>query len=191
MSGFMGNKIRHNSKAFTTCEQDRAAVKALLFLVLSKYDQPDKDKRLNMRKTNNNNISKVIEEYISSSPIRPVLIWFHSNQDIDNARRAISEINGCATCGQALYVDKAGAIQTLTPSGDDEQFIIPGTYNENTKFFLFHLYMEQLRGEYLKYALDLMYETKLPVVYLANDYSKEEEPQANVSAFEEWEYEQE
>ena len=191
MSGSMGNKIRHNSKAFTTCEQDRAAVKALLFLVLSKHDQPDKDKRLNMRKTNNNNISKVIEEYISSSPIRPVLIWFHSNQDIDNARRAISEINGCATCGQALYVDKAGAIQTLTPSGDDEQFIIPGTYNENTKFFLFHLYMEQLRGEYLKYALDLMYETKLPVVYLANDYSKEEEPQANVSAFEEWEYEQE
>ncbi len=191
MSGFMGNKIRHNSKAFTTCEQDRAAVKALLFLVLSKHDQPDKDKRLNMRKTNNNNISKVIEEYISSSPIRPVLIWFHSNPDIDNARRTISEMNGCANCGQALYIDKAGTIQTITPSGDDEQFIIPGTYNENTKFFLFHLYMEQLRGEYLKYALDLMYETKCPVVYLTNDYSKEEEPQANVSAFEEWEYEQE
>ena len=188
MSGSMGNKIRHNSKAFTTCEQDRAAVKALLFLVLSKHDQPDKDKRLNMRKTNNNNISKVIEEYISSSPIRPVLIWFHSNPDIDNARHAISEMNGCATCGQALYVDKAGAIQTLTPSGDDEQFIIPGTYNENTKFFLFHRYEEQLRGEYLKYALDLMYETKCPVVYLANDYSKEKEPQTNVSAFEEWEY---
>ena len=191
MSGSMGNKIRHNSKAFTTCEQDRAAVKALLFLVLSKHDQPDKDKRLNMRKTNNNNISKVIEEYISSSPIRPVLIWFHSNQDIDNARRAISEINGCATCGQALYVDKAGAIQTLTPSGDDEQFIIPGTYNENTKFFLFHRYMEQLRGEYLKYVFDLMYKTKCPVIYLANDYSKKEEPQANVSAFEQWEYSQE
>ncbi len=188
MSGFMGNKIRHNSKAFTTCEQDRAAVKALLFLVLSKHDQPDKDKRLNMRKTNNNNISKAIEEYISCSPIRPVLIWFHSNPDIDNARHAISEMNGCATCGQALYVDKAGAIQTLTPSGDDEQFIIPGTYNENTKFFLFHRYEEQLRGEYLKYALDLMYETKCPVVYLANDYSKEKEPLTNVSAFEEWEY---
>ena len=144
-----------------------------------------------MKKTNKDNIIETIEEYINSSPIRPVLIWFHSNPDIDNARRVISEMNGCATCGQALYIDKAGAIQTLTPSGDDEQFIIPGTYNENTKFFLFHLYMEQLRGEYLKYALDLMYETKLPVVYLANDYSKEEEPQANVSAFEEWEYEQE
>lgn len=32
-----------------------------------------------------------------------------------------------------------------------------------------------------------MYETKCPMVYLANDYSKDEEPQANVSAFEEWE----
>ena len=140
-----------------------------------------------MKSTNKDNIIETIEEYVGSSPIRPVIIWFHSNHDIDNARRAISEMNGCATCGQALYIDKEGAIQTLTPSGDDEQFIIPGTYNENTKFFLFHRYMEQLRGEYLKYALDLMYDTKLPVVYLANDYSKEEEPQANVSAFEEWE----
>lgn len=51
--------------------------------------------------------------------------------------------------------------------------------------------MEQLRGEYLKYVFDLMYKTKCPVVYLANDYSKNEEPQANVSAFEQWEYEQE
>lgn len=144
-----------------------------------------------MKSTNENNIIETIEEYVGSSPIRPVLIWFHSNPDIDNARRAISEMNGCATCGHALYIDKAGTIQTITPSGDDEQFIIPRTYNENTKFFLFHCYMEQLRGEYLKYALDLMYETKLPVVYLANDYSKKEEPQANVSAFDEWDYEQE
>ena len=89
-----------------------------------------------MKKTNKDNIIETIEEYINSSPIRPVLIWFHSNPDIDNARRVISEMNGCATWGQALYIDKAGAIQTLTPSGDDEQFIIPGTYNENTKFFL-------------------------------------------------------
>lgn len=140
-----------------------------------------------MKSTNKDNIIETIEEYISSSPIRPVIIWFHSNPDIDNARRAISEMNGCATCGQALYIDKAGAIQTLTPSGDDEQFIIPGTYNENTKFFMFHRYMEQLKAPYLQYAVDLMKETKLPVVYLANCYFKEEEPQANVSAFEEWE----
>ena len=110
---------------------------------------------------------------------------------IDNARRAISEMNGCATCGQALYIDKAGAIQTLTPSEDEEHFIIPGTYNASTKFFLFHRYEEQLRGEHLKYVFDLMYKTKCPVIYLANDYSKEEEPQANVSAFEQWEYSQE
>ena len=121
-----------------------------------------------MKSTNKDNIIETIEEYVGSSPIRPVIIWFHSNPDIDNARRAISEMNGCATCGQALYVDKAGAIQTLTPSGDEEL----------------------LRGEYLKYVFDLMYKTKCPVVYLANDYSKEEYPQADVSAFEEWEYSQ-
>lgn len=144
-----------------------------------------------MKSTNKDNIIETIGEYVGSSPIRPVIIWFHSNSDIDNARRAIREMNGCATCGQALYIDKAGAIQTLTPSGDDEQFIIPGTYNENTKFFLFHRYMEQLKAPYLQYAMDLMKETKLPVIYLANDYSKEEEPQANISAFEQWEYSQE
>ena len=148
-----------------------------------------------MKKTNKNSIIETIEEYINSSPIRPVLIWFHSNPDIDNARRAICEMNGCATCGNVVYIDKAGALKAIPPSGpvaiDDEQFIIPRTYNENSKFFLFHRYFEQLSEEYLKYVLDLMYKTKCPVVYLANDYSKEEEPQANVSAFEQCEYEQE
>lgn len=141
-----------------------------------------------MKKTNKDNIIESIEEYISSSPIRPVLIWFHSNPDIDNARHAISEMSGCATCGGAIYIDEDGAIQ---PSGDDEQFIIPRTYDENTRFFLFHRYEEQLRGGFLKYAFDLMYKTKRPVVYVANDYSKEEYPQADVSAFEQWEYSQE
>lgn len=141
-----------------------------------------------MKKTNKDNIIENIKAYISSSPIRPVLIWFHSNPDIDNARRAISEMNGCATCGGAIYADKEGVIQ---PSEGADKFIIPGTYNENTKFFLFHRYEEQLRGAYLKYAFDLMYKTKCPVVYVANDYSKEEYPQADVSAFEQWEYSQE
>lgn len=68
-----------------------------------------------------------------------------------------------------LSIYKAGAIKTLTPSGDEERF----------------------RGEYLKYVFDLMYKTKCPAVYLANDYSKEAGPQANVLAFEQWEYEQE
>ena len=121
-----------------------------------------------MKSTNKDNIIETIEEYVGSSPIRPVIIWFHSNHDIDNARRAISEMNGCATCGQALYIDKEGAIQTLTPSGDDEQFIIPGTYDESTKFFLFHRYMEQLKTTYLQYAIDLKNRTNLPVIYLVN-----------------------
>ena len=55
-----------------------------------------------MKSTNKDNIIETIEEYISSSPIRPVIIWFHSNPDIDNARHVISEMNGCATC-EMLY----------------------------------------------------------------------------------------
>lgn len=138
-----------------------------------------------MRKTNKNNIIETIEEYISSSPIRPVLIWFHSNPDIDNARHAISEMNGCATCGGAIYADIENVIQ---PSESAEKFIIPSTYNETTKFFLFYRFLEQLKASFLQYAVDLMKETKLPVIYVVNDYSKEEEKQFDVSAFEEWEY---
>lgn len=139
-----------------------------------------------MKKTNKDNILESIEAYISGSPIRPVLIWFHSNPDIDNARHAISEMNDCATCGGAIYADKEGVIQ---PSEGAESFIIPRTYNETTKFFLFHRFLEQLKAPFLQYAVDLMKETKLPVIYVANDYSKGEEKQLDVSAFEEWEYE--
>lgn len=138
-----------------------------------------------MKQINKDNIINAINEYITSTPKHPLLVWFHSDIDSDHARRSIENIPGCATCGQAIYVDKSGAIQTITPSESDEKFIIPGTYNETTKFFLFHRFTEQLRAPYLQYAVDLMKETKLPVIYVANDYSKEEEPQLDVSAFEE------
>ena len=138
-----------------------------------------------MRQINKDNTIDAINEYIASTPQHPLMVWFHSNNDIDEARRNIENIPGCATCGNAIYTDDKGVIQ---PSGTDEKVIIPRTYNENTKFFLFHRYMEQLKAPYLQYAVDLMKETKLPVVYVSNDYSKEEEPQLDVSAFEEWEY---
>ena len=60
--------------------------------------------------------------------------------------------------------------------------------SEGIRFFLFHRYFGQLKAPFLKYAIDLMNKTGLPVVYIANDYSKEEEPQLNVAAFDEWDY---
>ena len=141
-----------------------------------------------MKQINKDNTIDAINEYIANTPKRPLLVWFHSNTDSDNVRRNIENIPGCATCGGAIYADKEGTIQTITPSETDEKVIIPDTYNETTKFFLFHRYTEQLKAPYLQYAVDLMHKTKLPVVYVANDYSKEEESQLDVSAFEEWEY---
>lgn len=138
-----------------------------------------------MKQINKDNIIDAINKYIASTPKHPLLVWFHSNIDIDETRRNIANISGCATCGGAIYADKEGVIQ---PAGADKKVIIPGTYNETTKFFLFHRYLEQLKAPFLQYAVDLMKETKLPVIYVANDYSKEEEPQADVSAFEQWEY---
>ena len=118
-----------------------------------------------------------IAEYIAGNPKRPLLIWFHSNSEIDEARRSIASIPGCATCGDNVY-EKDGAVIEKKKISD----------SEGIRFFLFHRYFEQLKAPFLKYAIDLMNKTGLPVVYIANDYSKEEELQLNVAAFDEWDY---
>lgn len=141
-----------------------------------------------MRQITKDNTIDAVNEYIVGTSKHPILIWFHSDTDIDDVRRNIEKIPGCATCGGAIYADEEGAIQTITPSETDGKIIIPATYNETTKFFLFHRFTEQLKAPYLQYAVDLMKETNIPVVYVANDYSKEEQPQFDVSAFEQWEY---
>ncbi len=118
-----------------------------------------------------------ITEYIAGNPKRPLLFWFHSNSEIDEARRSIASIPGCATCGDNVY-EKDGAVIEKKKISD----------SEGIRFFLFHRYFGQLKAPFLKYAIDLMNKTGLPVVYIANDYSKEEEPQLNVAAFDEWGY---
>ena len=115
-----------------------------------------------------------IEEYIATGHKRPLLIWFLSNREIDEARRSIMNIPGCVRCDKYFY-EKDGVI--IEKRAID--------YNEDTRLFLFHLYFGQLKAPCLEYAVNLMNKTGIPVVYLVNDYSKDEEPQADLSAFEE------
>ena len=122
-------------------------------------------------------ITDKIEAYIASNPKRPLLVWFHSNGEIDEAKRSIASMPGCAKCGHNVY-EKDGELYEKYPL----------VYHEGTRFFLFHFYFKQLKAPYLQYAADLMHNTGLTVVYLANDYSRDEEPELNVSAFEEWDY---
>ena len=83
-------------------------------------------------------------------------------------------IPGCVWCDKYIY-EKDGVII-------EKRAIV---YNEDTRLFLFHPYFGQLKAPYLEYAVDLMRKTGIPVIYLVNDYSKDEEPQADISAFEE------
>jgi len=115
-----------------------------------------------------------IEEYIATGPKRPLLIWFHSNSEINEARRSIMNIPGCVRCDKYIY-EKDGVIIEKRDIA----------YNEDTRLFLFYPYFDQLKAPRLKYAADLMNKTETPVVYLVNDYSKDEEPRADISAFEE------
>lgn len=60
-----------------------------------------------------------IAEYIAGNPKRPLLIWFHSNSEIDETRRSIASIPGCATCGDNVY-EKDGVVIEKKKISDSE-----------------------------------------------------------------------
>ena len=50
-----------------------------------------------------------IEEYIAGNPKRPLLVWFYSNDEINEVRRSIMNIPGCVWCDKYIY-EKDGVI---------------------------------------------------------------------------------
>lgn len=99
-----------------------------------------------------------IKEYIASSPSRPLLVWFTSNDSLDDLRGSIEALSGCT---QVRY--------RPCPMG---QFSAPYNFkNGKTEFFLYHTYFDQLCEENIAYCHELMQNLHLPVVCLVNDYS--------------------
>ncbi len=102
-----------------------------------------------------------IAEYIAGNPKRPLLIWFHSNSEIDEARRSIASFPGCATCGDNVYERTA-----LLSKRKRSQIVKVSDFSCSIAT------LSSWKAPFLKYAIDLMNKTGLPIVYLANDYSK-------------------
>lgn len=99
-----------------------------------------------------------IEKYIASTPKQPLLVWFASNDTIDNLRREIETWPGCTK-----IMDRP------CPMGE---FSAPYNYKkEKSEFFLYHTYFDQLCEENISYCRELMSNLHLPVICLVNDYS--------------------
>lgn len=99
-----------------------------------------------------------IENYIASSPSKPLLVWFTSNDALDDLRRKIETKPGCTK-----VQDRPCAMGEFAP---------PYNYKkEQTKFFLYHSYFDQLCTENVTYCHELIEKLGLPVVCIVNDYS--------------------
>lgn len=149
-SMFMDRMVASRNGDEEECEkltQGRAALeKALQYPSLLDF--------LTKRETENK-----IEEYIVSSPSRPLLVWFTSDDTLDDIRRKIEAKSGCTKVQDRPC-----------PMG---QFAAPYYYNkEKTSFFLYHAYFDQLCAENVSYCQELMKNLHLPVVCLVNDYSE-------------------
>lgn len=125
----------------------------------------------------------------------PVLVWFHSNPEIDKALRELSQVDGYArTRGNILdghehYIDINGDVLKLSEHPEvADAFHLPGSYNESTRFFVYFDYMEQLKDVHIQYVRDLARISRLPVICLVNDYSKDEHPNFDISGFVEYDF---
>ena len=148
-----------------------------------------------MKQITKDTLLDVIKTYVESkeSNKKPMLIWFQSNDDIDNARRAIREIKGCCAVnkhplyGHEHFIDNEGKVKKIADYPElTTKFIYPGSYDENVRFFMYHRYVEQLLDDHIEYVKELAEKTQKPLVMLINDYSKEENPMFDASPFEEY-----
>ncbi|MCM8872304.1 MAG: hypothetical protein NDJ65_03385 [Paludibacteraceae bacterium] len=114
---------------------------------------------------------------------KPVIFWFHSNQDIDYVKKQINDTPAFATMeghplkGHEHMVLKNGEKEEIVKISDHpellEKFIFPSSKREYTKLFIYHRYLNQLDRDALLYCLDMVNIGKYPVICLINDYSLE------------------
>lgn len=126
----------------------------------------------------------------SGSPTeKPILVWFHSNTVIDSVRRELAKTEGCATFGSFITISTDGRVQDIMKHPEQQdKFIFPDSYNEHTRFFLYHRYLGQLKQPHIDYILQLSALTSLPIICCVEDYSKDETPDFDASAFEEYDF---
>lgn len=112
-----------------------------------------------MRRISKDGLIASVKNYIEGEHQKPMLIWFHSNRDIDDARNRLKKEDGCAKF----------SVNTLM---DNPEIFEPG---DATKFFLYHSYLNQFDEKKIAFCFKLFDEQRKPLIMLVNDYETPDE----------------
>ena len=139
-----------------------------------------------------------VNHYLGQSEIdKPLMLIFEGeareqNDRLDECKRWLREMFSCIESighpfkqGQTYFFDNNGERQKITEHPELlNHAILPDRVLPETDFLLIHRYVDQFNyDEVLKYALDVVKEHHLPVIYLANGYELEQNPGVDLEGF--------
>lgn len=110
---------------------------------------------------------------------KPIMIWFWSNSDLDTVKKHLGSIRELASFQKHPIRHSPNMIlgDKIVKVADHPEyaksFCLPSSFNDYTKGFLYHQYLQQLDPEYLYDCRELIQNTHLPLIGLVNDYEKE------------------
>ena len=149
-----------------------------------------------MKKLNKENLIEVVNSFIQDKKHpTPMLIWLHSWEDFHFANPEISHLKGCATVighpfagHQTFMLD--GQIKLVADYPELlKEPILPGSYREDTSFFLYNRYLDQLNDDAISHVLSIAKNTELPLILLIIEHSKIENPSFDADGFDQYEFE--
>ena len=107
-----------------------------------------------MKRISKEGLITSIRNYIEGEHKKPMLIWFHSNRDVDEARCRLMKVDGCVKFSVNQLMDNPEMFQP----------------NSATKFFLYHAYFNQFDEKKISFCFRLFEEQRKPLIMLVNDY---------------------
>lgn len=111
---------------------------------------------------------------------KPIMIWFWSFTELVTVKKhLIRNIRELAEFHEhpvrhSKYMGLGGEIVKVADHPEyANSFILPSSFKDYTKGFLYHQYGQQLEPEYLYDCKEIIENTGLPLIGLVNDYEKE------------------
>lgn len=140
-----------------------------------------------------------VHKYLELAQIdKPLMLIFggnasESNSCLDECKRWLHEVFSCVDStgnplkkGHLHFFDSNNDAQKISEHPELlEQAILPDSVTQETDFLLIHRYVDQFNYDAaLKYALDVVSEHHLPVIYMANYYEREQNLTVDLHGFE-------
>lgn len=144
------------------------------------------------------NFALWVHQYLELSQKQtPLMLIFEgkagdSNIRLDECKRWLHETFSCVDSlghpfkrGNTYFIDSDGNTQKISDHPEIlNQVVLPASVSQETDFLLIHRYVDQFNYDTaLKYALDVVSEYHLPVIYLANGYERDRNPEIDLQGF--------